>query len=83
MTTKRSYECNLCRGPLRIEFGSAMAVNGRGFTFGHKRLDWCVPHQAENHLCDSCIQQLIISLGDPGIVEDFGAITSGDRSSKT
>ena len=65
MTTRRAYECNLCHSAIKEN-------KGRGFNFGHDRLDWVAMHSVENHLCDDCVGKLVCSLGDSGIVEDFG-----------
>ncbi len=62
MTTIRQYQCNLCRNTIRDG-------NGRGFKFGHGRLDWDTVQQTENHLCDDCVRLLMASLQDRGIQE--------------
>lgn len=64
MTTKRSYECNLCRSAIRDG-------NGRGFAFGNGRLDWVTVQQAENHICDECVGKLMTSFRDKGIQDQF------------
>jgi hypothetical protein len=61
MTTVRSYQCNLCRTTIRdVGVGSL----GRGFTFGHGRLEWNTVSQCENHLCDNCVNALQASFRD-------------------
>ena len=53
MTAKRSYECNLCKMPI---VGDRL---GRGVEFGPNRINWVTCLQAENHLCDDCVHQLM------------------------
>lgn len=66
MTTIRQYQCNLCRSTVRDG-------NGRGFRFGHGRLDWTTLSDAENHLCDHCVKCLVVSIQDKGIQESIEA----------
>lgn len=65
MTTKRTYECNVCRSV--VSDGT-----GRGFRFAHERVDWTTLYDAENHICDRCVKSLMNSFRDKGIVEQFG-----------
>jgi hypothetical protein len=66
MVTKRTYECNVCRSPIKED-------NGRGFQFGSGRVDWVSLYMAENHICDHCIKCLMTAFRDSGIVNQFGA----------
>jgi hypothetical protein len=54
MTTKRNYECNLCR--LSIQPTGRI---GRGVKFGSNGIEWTSPLNAENHLCDDCVNSLM------------------------
>jgi hypothetical protein len=54
MTTRREFECNLCHE--RIAGGSGKI--GRGVEFCQQGIKWVTIQQAENHLCDSCVQAL-------------------------
>lgn len=64
MTTKRTYECNLCRSSVRDGVG-------RGFKFGNRRLDWTTIQDAENHLCDPCVEAFATAIRDSGVVEQL------------
>lgn len=67
MTTKRTYECNVCRV-------SAQDGHMRGFMFGHRRVDWTTIQQAENHICDNCVTMLMVSFRDKGITDQFDGL---------
>lgn len=62
MTTKRTFECNVCHSPI-------FDARGRGFSFGSDRVEWKALFQAENHICNHCIKALEISFRDSGIQE--------------
>lgn len=59
MTTKRTYECNLCR--MSIQTGRP----GRGILFKATGLEWASPLAAENHLCDECVNSLMEAFRSP------------------
>ena len=67
MTTRQTFECDICHSPVADE------SKGRGFVFGPPDgIQWAVVSQAEHHLCGGCITSLIIALRAPGIREDYG-----------
>jgi hypothetical protein len=78
MTAKKSFECNLCRSPIRQGL-EGIGIDGRGFAFGSKRVEWMSIHQAENHICDHCVAILIVSFQDSGIVEQFGGVVGSPK----
>jgi hypothetical protein len=54
VTTKRTFECNLCRATIR-ETGNI----GRGIKWVPGGLAWDTCSQAESHLCDNCVNHLM------------------------
>lgn len=54
MTTKRTYECNFCRGTI-----SDTGNIGRGLKWAGSGLAWDACSQTENHLCDCCVNSLM------------------------
>lgn len=73
MTTKRTYECNLCRSELRD--GAA-----RGFKYGSGRIEWGRLSECENHICDMCTGYLFLAFQDSGIVDQFGKPSARDSA---
>jgi hypothetical protein len=72
MTTKKSFECNLCRSPIKDG-------DGRGFQFGSERVEWISIQMAENHICDHCVKCLLVSFRDSGIVRQFHDLVGSPR----
>ena len=64
MTTKRTYECNLCRQGIDSEEALTLRRHGIGIYWGsgqagNEVIELRPLYQAENHLCDVCIAQLL------------------------
>jgi hypothetical protein len=57
MTTKRTYECNVCRSPIRPDPAATFGKQGYGFRFNHGDESWQQTglYQSENHICRECL----------------------------
>jgi hypothetical protein len=67
MTTRRTYQCNLCGTPIGI---TPESTAGRGVYFdsGIKPAVWFkfVPtQQAEHHLCERCVEATVAGANPP------------------
>ena len=56
MTTKRNYECNLCRQAVGEATNPAPHKPGVGIIFSYDGINDVLCCQAENHLCLECIR---------------------------
>lgn len=57
MTTRRDYSCNLCRR-------SIVEGSGVGLLWESKGIRLTTPGQAENHVCQTCLNDLEAALND-------------------
>lgn len=61
MTARHTYTCNLCHGAIDDANASNTGKHGVGVHFGHlpRAITFKLVSDANNHICDDCIEGII------------------------